>query len=228
MYKTSVLTDMAVACGQSGSAVAGGDANMAAVDTAAWRCYVKNDQPGLAFTGKVQIDKVLFSDGSVSSVVEMPLKMAKGPGVITWFDLPASAALDGTKELLHGQIFAAAAVGSGEHQSACDNIIALTTPGNMVLPQATVTLKTATVANEDGSIDVTVRSNNFSLYVTLTTLANGRFSENAFMLTRNDQLSSAAVGFQRVITFIPFNGSVDISLLATSIRVEHVAAYMFY
>eukprot|EP00729_Bicosta_minor_P022677 gene22677-32136_t len=38
-------------------------------------------------------------------------------------NLPASAALDGTKELLHGQIFAAAAVGSGEHQSACDNII---------------------------------------------------------------------------------------------------------
>ena len=189
---------------------------------------------GQAFQGKVQIDKVSFSDGSVTSVAVMPLEQAAGPGVITWFDLPASASLDGTKELLHGRIFSdttsaghdGGASSSSPAAAVCDNIIALTTPGKMGLPLSTVNLKTAGAPNADGSVDITVSSDNFALYVTLTTLANGRFSDNAFMLTQENAAAEQGV-LQRVIQFIPFNGSADVALLASSVRVEHVAAYMF-
>merc|ERR1712166_349973 len=175
--------------------------------------------------------------------------MAAGPGVITWFDLPAaaSASLDGTKQLLQGRLYDDAHAnanadlsgggggkGNGDGASSsmpavCNNIIALTTPGNMKLPHATVTVQAASSANADGSVDVTVTADTVALYVTLTTRAHGRFSDNAFMLTTDDQhaagteAAAAAAArsgdgaLQRVIKFIPFNGSADIALLASSI-----------
>ena len=50
----------------------------------------------------------------------------------------------------------------------------------------------------------------------LTTLANGRFSDNAFLMTPAKPLT---------IQFVPF-GDLDLAKLKASLRVEHVAAYL--
>jgi beta-mannosidase len=57
-----------------------------------------------------------------------------------------------------------------------------------------------------------------ALFVTLTTLAQGRFSDNAFLLPPGD---AAAV----TIDFLPF-GPLDADALATTLRVEHFGLYM--
>ena len=53
------------------------------------------------------------------------------------------------------------------------------------------------------------------MYATFTTLAHGRFSDNAILL-----LPGATT-----IQFIPF-GALQIDALRTSLRVEHVATYL--
>ena len=52
----------------------------------------------------------------------------------------------------------------------------------MALSKANVQFKTATEANvADGSVDITLTTDKVAVYVTLTTLADGRFSDNAFL-----------------------------------------------
>ncbi len=84
----------------------------------------------------------------------------------------------------------------------------------MVLPNATVTVSVASSPNPDGTVNVTVSTDATAVYVTLTTLAAGRFSDNAFLAMPGD----------RVLTFIPF-GDLTLDVLTSSIRVEHVAMY---
>ena len=52
-------------------------------------------------------------------------------------------------------------------------------------------------------------------FVTFTTLAQGRFSDNAFCMTRGSL----------TVDFVPFAG-FDIAELKSSLRVEHAAMYM--
>jgi hypothetical protein len=62
-----------------------------------------------------------------------------------------------------------------------------------------------------------MQANDTALYVTVTTLAQGRFSDNAFVM-------SPSLGLA-VIYFWPF-GTLDYGLLTSTTRVEHVAMYM--
>merc|ERR1712070_957564 len=78
----------------------------------------------------------------------------------------------------------------------CDNPVAFAAPKNMTLPKATVTAVVADSANSDGSVDIHLTSDAFALYVTLTTLAQGRFDDNAFVMLPG----------QKVIKFLPFDG----------------------
>ena len=97
-----------------------------------------------------------------------------------------------------------------------DNWMPMVEPKNMALPKASVGFAVADTANPDGSVDVTVTSDKFALYVTLTTLAQGRFSDNAFCM----------VGGSLKVQFIPVQG-FELAELKSSLRVEHAAAYMF-
>jgi hypothetical protein len=63
---------------------------------------------------------------------------------------------------------------------------------------------------------VSVTTDNAALYVTLTTLAQGRFSDNAFLLL---------AGETKTLEFVPFVG-FDLDQLRSTLRVEHVASYM--
>ena len=84
----------------------------------------------------------------------------------------------------------------------------------MVLPDANVSFSISSAPNPDGSVNITVTTDATAVYVTLTTLANGRFSDNAFLLLPPSVL----------IRFIPF-GALDLALLTSSLRAEHAASY---
>jgi hypothetical protein len=70
----------------------------------------------------------------------------------------------------------------------------------------------------NGDITITVSTTATALYVVLTTLANGRFSDNAFMLE---------TGEPRALQFIPWGAASDakvtLALLKRSLRLEHLA-----
>ena len=63
---------------------------------------------------------------------------------------------------------------------------------------------------------ITVTSDGVALHVTLTTLAQGRFTDNSFLVTPR-----AAVQ----IAFIPFDGFA-MAELQSSLRVEHLGMNM--
>lgn len=93
--------------------------------------------------------------------------------------------------------------------------IPMAAPKDMVLEKANVAFSVAEAPNDDGSVDVTVKSDKFALWVTFTTLAQGYFSANAFHMLSDET---------RVIRFIPVQG-FDMANL-DSLRVEHAATYM--
>ena len=64
-----------------------------------------------------------------------------------------------------------------------------------------------------GTVPITLSTNATALYVVLTTRADGRFSDNAFLLE---------AGMATVVDFLPW-GPLDLQLLKTSLRVEHMA-----
>lgn len=90
------------------------------------------------------------------------------------------------------------------------------TPGNLQLQPATVTMSVASAPVADGSVPITLTTDHVAVFVTLTTLADGRFSDNAFMM-----MPSKSV----VVDFVPF-GSLDMAKLTSSLRVEHLATYL--
>ena len=72
------------------------------------------------------------------------------------------------------------------------------------------------------SVDLRVTSSGgMAMYVMLTTLAAGRFSDNAFMLSSIEGAAAGGgSGFSRMVSFVPF-GDLDLGGLENSLRVEH-------
>ena len=190
-YLSSLYADVMATCGQGGT------------------CYVKNDSP-FAFTGKLEIDSFDFASGKTASAKSMDLDLAAGAGTSQWFTV-GSEFLDGTKSAL------VATVTAKDGTRISRNIIALTTPEKMLLKQANVKASVASdTANADGSVDIDVTADAVAMYVTLTTLAQGRFSDNAFVIDGSGKVT---------VQFIPF-GDLDLATLKSSLRVEDVSAYM--
>ena len=105
------------------------------------------------------------------------------------------------------------------------NEIALSPPAGMALPAATVVAAVADAANPDGTVDVTLVANATALYVSLTTLAHGRFSDNSFAM----EPGTAKV------QFVPFATGADgelggmraiVKRLQMTLRVEHLQEIM--
>jgi len=87
-------------------------------------------------------------------------------------------------------------------------------PQGLKLQPAKVTFSVGDTVGPDGTVLITVTPGvNPALYVTFTTLAQGRFSDNAFLLEP---------GAAKTIGFHPFEG-FDLQELKTSLRVEHLA-----
>eukprot|EP01050_Picozoa_sp_SAG11_P009942 SAG11_NODE_972_length_6340_cov_3.043423_3_plen_453_part_00 len=212
-YKASIYADIAATCGVAGKpdeVAAAGNSTLAAT-AGGTICYVKNDSPN-PFKGNVKVDAVDFASGKSTSVKSLSVDMQAGAGVIQWFTL--DKAVEGSEEMLLVTVTGAA----GAVESS--NPVAFATPAEMKLPKATVTAKAATVgAAEVGDslapVEITVTADKFALYVTLTTVAQGRFEDNAFVMLPGT----------KTIKFFPFEG-FEMAELTASLRVEHAASYM--
>ena len=89
---------------------------------------------------------------------------------------------------------------AGQHEPA----------GNRVVPPAVGLVQRHRLL---GEVDVTLKANATALDVTLTTAAQGRFTDNAFAVT-----AAAA----QVVQFVPFDG-FDKGELERTLRFEHLA-----
>ena len=205
LYRRSIYTDVVATCGADGT------------------CYVKNDRAGKPFRGTVTLEALSFADGTVATVHVEQSSLAAGAGVSHYFYAASIANISRATHML------LATVRDDDSDSAVSaNEILLAPPTGLTLPSAAVTAVVASTVNPDGSTNVTISTNATALYVTLTTLAQGRFSDNFFAMRP---------GVTRVVTFLPFattravaeggggNGGVS-TMLARSMRVEHLQMYL--
>ena len=89
------------------------------------------------------------------------------------------------------------------------NLLALTAPGQLILPSATVT------ASVDNDGVISLRATATAVYVWLSTLAQGRFAQNGIVLRPGTT----------TIEFVPF-GTLDLATLKASLRVEHLQQHL--
>ena len=195
-YKKSIYADVMASCGTSTGVGSRG------------ACYVKNDGH-LPFVGTLNITSISFKTGAETVLRTQQLTLAAGPGVSEWLEIAMPIEFGAVTEILRATVTAA----DGTLMS--DNVIPLTTPANMAVSNAKVELAIASEPNTDGSVDIGVSADHVAVFVTLTTRADGRFSDNAFLL-----LPSTGATVQ----FVPF-GPLDLDLLKSSLRVEHLASY---
>jgi len=193
-----VFTDVLVTCGGT--------------STSSLLCFVKNDGIYPIARAFISIESVDTITGNRTSLLlNTTYSIPAGPAHTTWFNIPAPPVKTSVIEALIG----------GETGFLTSNTILLTEPKNLQLKPLVLNL---TVGNPGpNGVPVHIeraagQGSQIALYTTLTTLANGRFSENAFTFSRDAQ----------DIYFIPFGrfGDAELALLRSSIRVESVADYL--
>ena len=209
-YRRSIFADVMATCGDGGA------------------CYVRNDRAGRPFEGSCTVASLEFATGASKTVHTLDLTgksaLAPGAGVTRFFTVDLSA-VDASTHMLTAScapvaadavttsFVRAGAVGASGAADASLNEILLAPPAALALPPAAVSATVARAANADGTVDVTLKANATALYVTLTTAAQGRFTDNAFAVT-----AAAA----QVVQFVPFDG-FDKGELERTLRVEHLA-----
>jgi len=183
---------------------------------------VKNDSPS-AFEGSCIISSLSFETGQISrlSVLDFSGTAALPAGAGTKQLFNVTYDMPSTRQLLLASCSSDTSVlprvtayGADAANLVSFNEIALTTPELMQLPEANVVWEVADAPNADGSIDILLSTDKAAVYVTLTTLAHGHFSDNAFAM-------KAGAGR---LQFIPF-GPLDRDLLRRSLRLEHLQQY---
>lgn len=187
LLKASLFTDVTLACGSGG------------------QCYIKNDSP-LPFAGSVSISAVNLLTGSTSVVLRKTVSLEAGAGTTQWFIID-SGSLPATETVLD------TAITTPDGTVVSHNVILLAPPKNLNLNKANITFSISPTPNPDGTIDIALETDAVALYVVLTTLAHGRFSDNAILLVS-----------KTTVQFIPFLPNQQGALVA-SLRVEDVSAY---
>ena len=209
-YKRSLMTDVMATCGtqafnrHTNPPTPGGQP----------LCYLSNHRAGRAFSGTVTLTAYdHFGDGEGRTFLERKISLPEGPGTIEWFGLAEGQTLPaGNATALMSTVVDEVGAVVSEH------MVQLVTPEHICVPPATISLKIAGAANADGTIDIVVTSDKVALWVTMTTLAQGRFSDNAFFLP-------AAT---KTVQFVPFSASTaaeDLATLKASLRAEDYSMY---
>lgn len=174
-------------------------------------CYISNHGAGLTFTGTVTLTAYdNFGTGVGVVVTKKRVELPEGPGVVQWFTASLPADRNSTSVI--------STVTDVEGIVISEHLIQLSKPRDMRVPVANVTFKVAKAVNMDGTIDITVSSRTVALFVTLTTLAQGRFSDNVFFLPATT----------KIIQFIPFSpltASKDLETLQSTLRIEDFSMY---
>ncbi len=193
-YRKSLFTKTFVTCGDGG------------------QCMVKNDHfeplAGLALS----VAKVALATGVATEVYSAPaLALPAGPGAALFFTL-TDTAISGADFVLRASV---ASASSGEVLT--ENWVPLLPPAQWTSLDrtASATMAIAPAPAADGSVAITLTCSSLCAYVTLTTLAAGRFSDNAFFLLPGDT----------TVSFLPWQED-QYEVLVQSLRVEHVASYL--
>ncbi len=106
------------------------------------------------------------------------------------------------------------------------NVIPLATPGDMVLPHAGLTV--SAVRNEASSSSPSsffaeIKGNATAMFTTLTTLAHGRFSRNAFLFKPPTQRVEFIPAPYSGLTHV--DADAAFAVFEQSLRVEDVSSY---
>ena len=219
--------------------------------TANGSCFVANSVP-FAFAGAVTVRLINVLTGTSTPMVSTAVHLPPGPGTtLHWFcagggaggvagqTLPPCMPWSGTHAwksagcsasgdncaLVIKVLNDAAAdrAGSAPATAASVSFVPFQPPKAMRLPKAAVAAKVtkqSTVLSGNGSavrgssVPIILSTNATALYVVLTTKAAGRFGDNAFLLEAGSDLA---------VDFIPWETPVDMQLLESSLRVEHLA-----
>ena len=194
--KDYLFTDRIIACGKGQS-------------TTTHLCYIRNDIVASTITTFTVQAVDLATSKITTHFTQTGVHLASGPGAIQWIDIPAVSNPNAT-------ILRAALVDPITATTLARNTILLTTPQHLALQPVTLTA-TVVEAGADATVDVYVakKAGGVALWVTLTTLAQGRFSENAFVMAEDEV----------VVQFIPF-GALDVALLRKTLRVETANQYV--
>ena len=198
-YRRSLMTDVMATCG---TLYKGRGEPL---------CYLSNHRASRPFKGRVALTAYShFGDGSGEVLLQRTMELPQGPGAIAFFEPPALPA--GNETALLSSVHDEAGALVSEH------MVLLVTPQHIRVPVATLSIRVADKPSADGTIDIAVSSNKVALWVTLTTLAQGRFSDNAFFLPATT----------RTVQFVPFSPSStldDLATLTSSLRVEDYSMY---
>eukprot|EP00439_Symbiodinium_sp_Y106_P013904 s7315_g1.t9 len=203
LFRRSVFSDIMATCGLDG------------------QCYVKNDSPR-PFQGRCSVVALYFDDGRRMPLHTLDLDLMQGPGVKQLFKVDIRN-MSSTDYMLLSECSTnidederrhITAFGASAGNVVSFNEILMARPADLRLPTAKVSAAVATSPNDDGSVDIVLTADKTVLFLTLTTLAHGRFSDNAFAMP-------PGIG---KVQFIPF-GALDRALLQGSLRLEHLQPY---
>jgi beta-mannosidase len=198
--RKSLFTDILIACGVQGD-----------LGSSLW-CYVKNDSPN-PVSGVLSVTAVEFANAATTTTIySSAASLQPGPGTLEWIKVALPANFNHEANLLVGQLT------TSTNTVLSYNTILLAPPYQLSgLTNFTVMVSVASKPNPDQTVTITLTKNSpaLGLYVTLTTAANGRFSDNSFLMTTN----------VATVQYIPFS-TLDLPTLTSTIRVEHLGNYV--
>ena len=173
-------------------------------------CYVKNDVHQAVQAQVTVIATHLRNASQQRTLYDAPMALEAGPGVQRWFDL---LAVEASEWVVEGWV----------RDGVTGEVLARNwwvgaPPFKLALGKVGLTVRVmgGGRVNDAGEVDVEVRKegSGVALWVTLTTRAAGRFSENAFVMK----------GDRAVVQFVPWDG-FEVGELTESLRVECANGY---
>lgn len=191
-YRKALFTRVFATCGADG------------------KCMVKNDAVEALTGAALTVSKVELATGIVTAVHSEPsLSLPPGPGAAAFFTI--DPAIDGAQFVLTATVTSAGGL------VLTENVIPLLPPASWTgLQRATVTAVVSPGApGPNGELDILLTSDKTAAFVTLTTMAQGRFSDNAFLMLPGT----------RTVQFVPW-APEQAPVLEETLRVDHMATYM--
>lgn len=210
-FKASLFAQVMATCGHLGR-------------TQQVACFVANDHASAPFSGVVTLSMIdLAGDGAEVEWARETVSMEPGPRALHYFTPPNDTLPNTTTTVVVSRVADASGALVSEH------MVQLTAPMNLALPPTRLSVSVTNTPNPDGSIDVNVTSDRVAVFVTLTTLAQGRFSDNCFLLpatTRTVQFIPFAVDGAPGVSDRVVTGDDYVRDLKSSIRVEDLSMYL--
>ena len=192
-----------------------------------------------AFTGRVIVELLNIGEGVATTLTNTAVSLAAGAGIQEFFcaaDGTPGPAMPATPCKNFTELFAAAGCrrlggagcimnvtvvekeGGGGGAPVARNVLPMALPSTFQLPEATVSFSVASAPEGSHEVELKLTATATALYVWLSTLEHGRFSQNAILMKPHEEYTV------RFISFL--EGGVSSAQLKKSLRVEHLGMYV--